>query len=271
MTPFRIAFVLPLFLLAAACASGPRPVPQPHERPETQAPPPSFALTSVTPRSASLMKLVLSAEGEVHVDARDLRWTVRHGERVIGEGRETITPDENGAFSLTLPLTLGKTFEQLQPYQGSEAMELVVTAALGEGGAALTDSRSVRVRAPQVPQVDVVSVQGTRGGPAELTLTYVVTVRNPNPFEVRAGRLDYTALLDGRPILATDLVLATRVPASGEATWDLPAEANVETWGADLGAALRRTELPWGFRGTLSVDGVSVPFDLSGDLKISGR
>lgn len=268
MTPFRIALALPL-LLAVACASGPQPVPQ--ERPATEAPPPSFALTSVKPESASLLKLVLSAEGEVHVDARDLRWTVRHGDRVIGEGRETITPDDEGAFSITLPLTLGKTHEQLQPYQGSEAMELIVTAALGEGDAALTDSRSVRVRAPQVPKVDVVSVQGTRGGPAELTLTYVVTVRNPNPFEVRAGRLDYAALLDGRPILATDLVLATRIPASGEATWDLPAEANVETWGADLGTALRRTELPWGFRGTLSVDGVSVPFDLSGDLKISGR
>lgn len=261
-TPFLAGLAA---LLVAACRSA-APVPDGHA-----AAPPPFELTDVTAENESLLGLSLMVDGHVEPDVtgRELAWTARSGTRVLGTGTSVVQPDEDGDFSLELPLSYGTDAAAIASFQGGETFDLTLTATLSSGGESLVSEVTALVRSPRLPVVDIVSVQASRNVPGALALTYLLQIRNPNAYDVRVGTLVYEAGLGGKVVGAANLPLMTRVPGSTEGMFEIPAVANADNVGKELPAMLRQTELPWGFSGSLKVGGVTVPVDVQGSLKLS--
>ena len=256
-------------LVVSACKSAPEPVPEPKAPPPPKAEP--LELTKAQVVEQSLLEATLELSGKVGpvVTDRTLSWSARTGELSLGEGEVEIAPAADGTFTAPVTLTFGEGREDLAPFQDRESIEIVVEGTLGEGAQAYTASRSPSVRSPLLPAVTITSVQASRDTPGSLALTYLVTIKNPNPFDVRVSTLEYTAGLGGKTVASGDLPLGSRIPASAESMFELPAQLNAENAGKDFGKMIRQPELEWTFSGQLNARKVKVPFDLKGMLPLA--
>ncbi len=256
---------------AAACATPPPPMAAPAPEAPKPAEAPPFELSAFTVKQQTLLGFTLELKGKVAkpAGATPLAWKISALGNDLASGTASVTPDAEGSFAQELKVELGADAAALAPYQKADTFEMVLDARWGEGEAALASSRAVRVRAPKIPVIEIKSVQASRNGPADLGLTYLFNIGNPNPFEVRASTLRYTALLDGKSVATGELPLGAKVPASGENLFEIPGEATANTCGKDITAMLKRAELPWGFNGTLKIGGIEVPIDLRGNVPIS--
>ena len=86
---------------------------------------------------------------------------------------------------------------------------------------------------------------------------------------MRAGALTYSGTLADKTIANTELPLASKVPASSNMEYEIPAQATPDNCGKEFASIVKQTSLPWGFKGTVSIQGVPIPVDLSGSLKLS--
>lgn len=265
--------LVPLLAVVAACATPPPPAPLKVEPPPAptavEADPLEFS--SFVVKQQTLLGLTLQLDGKLGRTGgpRALAWKAAVGESALGSGTWELAPGPDGAFTQELKLELGADAAALAPYQSMDRFQLLLETTLGEGEGAVTRTRAVTVWSPKLPRAEVKSVQASRSGPSELALTYLFNIANPNPFEVRVGLLSYRASIDGRFVGRGELPLSAKVPASGENLFEIPAEANVETFGKDIGLMLKKPEVPWAFVGSLKVGGVEVPVDLKGTVKSS--
>lgn len=224
-------------------------------------------LTGANVTEQSLLKATLLVTGQVRGDVteRSLHWEANAGDKVLGEGEVTIQPSANGDFSAPLVLTFGKSLEDLAPYQSEKSFEVVVTTTLGD----FTASRSRSVRSPLLPVVSVATVRASRSGSRAVALTYLVMVHNPNPFEVRAGNLSYTAYLADKTVGKDEFPLGSTLPASAQSEFEVAAEFNNENSDGTFNALLREDELEWRFSGSIDARSLQIPFELDGTLHLS--
>jgi LEA14-like dessication related protein len=94
-----------------------------------------------------------------------------------------------------------------------------------------------------------------------------VTIHNPNPFPLPAGRLGYGLFLSSKEVVRTDVVIGAPIAPGEEATVAVPLRISV----LKAGTAAARLLLPFtsldvAIRGQAVFDGVPVPLDLSSDL-----
>lgn len=273
----RAVFASGMLALAVACATSPSPPTKSAEAPPAAPRKAPLELTGLTVAEESLQSLELVLSGELNFPRKKaprgpLEWTARTSAGVdLGGGTAELQPDPAGNFAARLPVRFGRTVEALTPLLTEDTMDVVVTAVLGEGDQRLEASRSVRVRTPRPPMVSIVSVQASRQGNQALSLVYLLSIRNPNAFDVRASVLRYRALLADKVVSEGELPLATRIPASTESVFEIPAEAHVQNVGADLPARIRRNDLTWAFAGTVRVGGLEVPIDLSGGIRLTAQ
>lgn len=257
-----------LLVLAAACRTAPQQAPV-----ETAPPPaPPLSIGALVPQTGSLKDASVRLEGLVGPaleGTRSLSWRASWNERTLGEGTAAIHPDGEGRFDASLPLRFGASLEDLQAFQGSEVLEVVLTVSAGDGERRVESQRAVAVRSPRLPEVKMLTVQASRRGSNALGLVYIVAVKNPNPFEVRLGILEYTASLGESAFAKEDLPLAMKIPASGENSFEIPASATVDNVGREFSAMLRRGQFPWSFAGTVTVNGLRIPFELGGEIRLS--
>lgn len=251
-------------VVVSACQTTPAPVPEAAPAAPRAEP---LELTGIEVTEQSLLKASLAVNGKVGPDAleRTLSWKATSGETVLGEGEATLTPDADGAFSVPVEVTFGDSLEALAPYQSRRSLDIVVQATLGQYQA----SRSRAVRSPLLPVVGIATVRASRNEAKSLSLTYSVTVHNPNPFEVRVRTLRYEAGLGGKTVAQGELPLGSKLPPAAESMFDLPGELNTENAGADFNRMVRQPELEWRFSGTLDAREVAIPFELKGMLPIA--
>jgi hypothetical protein len=257
---------------AAGCQSAPAPRPPVVEAAEPEAPADEpLVLGEATTKSQTLRGVTLVLQGDFGPDdtASALTWTAKVFEQEVGAGSAAIAPDPDGRFTVELPLKWGSTREELANFQ-QQALEVVVEVKT-DGAAPLVRTRTVRIRGPLLPTATVVSVQASREGPLALGVTYLLSIRNPNPYEIKVGTLRYEARLSGRPIVKGELPLSAKVPASADNMFEIPAMATTESYGKDIAALLRQTLVPWGFGGTLSAGGIEIPIDVQGEMRLSAN
>lgn len=267
--PFRLLFGLAW--AAAACQSAPAPKPEPVEAVEAEPPADPLAMNeaSATKQTLRGTTLVMAGDFGPGHTATSVTWKATALEHEVGSGTAPMTADEEGRFTLELPITWGTTLEELLEFQ-QEAIGVTVELKT-DGAPPLERTRTVRIRGPLLPSATVLSVQASREGPAALGLTYLLSIRNPNPYEIRLGTLDYEARLAGRPIGKGSVPLSSKVPASADNMFEIPAMATTESYGKDIGALFRQSLVPWGFGGTLAAGGIEIPIDVVGEMKLSAN
>lgn len=269
----RLTKVLSASLLALAACAGEKPRPA---EPMVAAPPPkavepALAIVALTTETQTIEGLVLKLDGHLGPAAtgRELSWSAKAGDREVGQGKLEVAGP--GDFSAPLELTFGNTMADLAPYQDSEVQQLVVEVSVATGDTAVTESRSLRVRSPRLPEAKIVHVQSSRPDRAVLEMTFLLSIKNPNPWEIRVGTVTYTVMLADKTLITSDLPLASKVPGSSESTFEVPAAANAQNCGKDIGPMLKKPELPWAFTGGLKVGAVELPIDLKGTVKVTAE
>jgi len=267
----RIKPIFPVIVMfAVACQTTPPPPPPAPE--PSPAPPPAAKKDPLTIGSVTVEKqalgggdLVANIELGPDNSGTDASYTVKAGERTLSEGTAPLELDADKQATLTIPFTFGADYDALLAYQGNEITEVSLDVTIGGE----TRTRAFRVRSPLLPRVSILSVHASLEDKKTLAVTYRVEIKNPNPFEVRAGTLTYEALLADKSIAKTDLVIAGKIPGSSNAEYEVPAAATPENCGKDFTSIVNKSSAAWGFRGSLSVQGFSIPVDVSGTLKLS--
>ena len=266
MRPSKLVVLLTFAL--GACRTAPP------AKPAAALPPPkplgpAFALTGLTSTTQTLSSLTLDLTGQLRPDvtAREVDWKATIGDREVGHGTAPLSGP--GAFDLTLPASFGKTLQDIQPYQTSDTVTVVVKASVAAGGQKLSDERAVDIRSPLLPKVRIINVESSRPETGVLAFTFLLGIENPNPWDVRVGKLTYTSKLGDLTLPSTNLPLESRVPGSNEMRYEISVGVNADNAGKELKTILHATDLPWTFSGTLTVGGLDVPIDLTGSTAVS--
>ena len=265
----RIAAAALVALALNGCKTAPPPAPPPPPPPAPVKPAePALTLTGLSTASQSLEAVTLNLAGTVGAEAtgRTLSLKVTSGETVLASG--TAALEKTGTFEVPVTVPFGRTPAELQPWQGSETQQLVVEASLANGDQAVTETRALTVRSPLLPSASIINVQGSKDKDL-LDVTARLKVKNPNPFDLKAGNLHYVFTIWGKTVLEDDVPVAGRLPGSSENEFELPAQANVKTHGKEITKLLKGPEAPWTFKGTFKADGLELPVDLAGTLKLS--
>ena len=247
-----------LVLLVACVHETPPPV---VAAPPPPPPRPGLAIGTLEATNGTLLGLTLHATGEVGAEGagKPIAWSAKAGDTELGHGE---LPPATGAFEADLPLVFGDSREALAPYQANQTTSVTVEMKAGDASA----KRALTVRSPLLPKVVAISVQASRNGPEAVGITYMLSVKNPNTYDLRIGTLVYKASLADKVIADTDVPIAAKVPGSSDYEVDIPAEANAQNVGRDV---LRQTDVAWGFHGEVKVGGVLIPVELGGTLKLS--
>jgi LEA14-like dessication related protein len=253
-------------LLVSACRTPPEVVPKRPDEPQAKVTPP-FALTKLTAQSEGLLGLTMHLEGALGpgVTERDLTWTAKRGEQVVGSGTTKIEEGENNTFIADLPIKWGENTADLEPLQSLSTLEVLLETQLGK----YTATRSLQVRSPKLPSAKMLTVQASRTGPQSIGVTFLIALRNPNLFEVRFSNLQYTAFMAEKNVSVGTIPGGTRIPPAAETQFEIPVEANPENCGKDMAALLKMVEMPWSFTGKMRYGTVELPVDLGGHLKVS--
>ena len=132
-----------------------------------------------------------------------------------------------------------------------------------------------------VPKVTVVSVSADRITGTQAFFTVILGIANPNDREVSVAAAEANLTIEGTPVGMATLAAPMTLPAKGESTATLNAQAN---WDAALKIAAElavRARAP-GFSGQIptvryTVSGVAVlegglpiPFNRSGEFRMGG-
>ncbi len=268
MMPSRRSALLLAGALSAlsGCASAPKPA----AAPVVVAPPPvvepALELTGlkVDKHAFSSAELTLSGKVGAQVEARELSWTAKLGDREVATGKTALAGA--GEFSAPVSVTLGSTLADFEGYKSADHLQLTVEARLGDA----TETRAAQLFSPRMPEAKVVQVQASDENGA-LAMTFHFAVKNPNNFELVVDRVDYALEVMGKGV-AKDSLPSSRIPGAGDFTVDFPGLLNeAAAGGAKEFKALiaKRTEYPWTLKGTIKLAGLELPFTQEGVVKLS--
>jgi hypothetical protein len=182
-----------------------------------------------------------------------------------------------GTGSVELPVQL--RWAAVPGIAGVLALEREAGYALGGAVVFLTPGGEVRVPmsasgrlvVPRAPSFQVGKVLLRSASPREIALELRLEVRNPNDFEIPAGRIGCGLLLSGREVVRADVVFAD--PVAGGATASAVVPVRISVLKAGKAAArllLPFTSLDASLKGEAVFGGVPVPLDLSTSILPGG-
>jgi hypothetical protein len=128
-------------------------------------------------------------------------------------------------------------------------------------------SHSGRLAVPRAPKFEVEKVVMRSASPREIALEMRVDVRNPNAFELPAGRIGCGLHLSGKEVVRADLEIAEPIAAGGSAGVTVPLRISV----LKAGKAAARMLLPFSsldvaVKGEARFGGVPVPLELATNI-----
>jgi hypothetical protein len=128
-------------------------------------------------------------------------------------------------------------------------------------------SHAGRLAVPRAPRFGVEKVVMRSASPREIALEMRVDVRNPNAFELPAGRIGCGLHLSGKEVVRADLELAHPIAAGGTAAVTVPLRISVLKAGkAAARMLLPFTSLDVAVKGEAHFGGVPVPLELATNI-----
>ncbi len=240
----------------------------------------------ITFRSASLTSLDLEGAtvsltwdlenpNAFGLDLAKVAWTFD------AEGKRGASGDVPGGLQLRASATSPVTFPVHVRFQdvpgivsllgsGKDEVRYAVAATIGlrtpVGELDLPVSHSDKVRLPGVPRfaLDGLSVRSI--GFDAIVLDVHVRVRNPNPFALPAGRLEYTLSMSGAEVARAQSVAVTPIAGGSSAVVLVPVRIDVGSAGRVATDVARGAEVRVALHGNASLAGIPLPLDLEADL-----
>jgi LEA14-like dessication related protein len=149
------------------------------------------------------------------------------------------------------------------------ALRGTLTVRSGDTVRSLPFAASRQVRVPRLPRVRIQSLEGARYSEEKVDLMLRLGVENPNPFPLRLQGLRYTVLVGGRKLGEGTQGQADIVDAAATGVYPVELAVTTETWGQDVRSLIAKGTLPYEVAGELTGPLVSVPYSLSGDVKLN--
>jgi hypothetical protein len=175
-----------------------------------------------------------------------------------------------GAGSLRLPVQV--RYAAVPGAAEVLALEREAEYALGGAVVFLTPAGEVRVPisasgklvVPRAPQFQVEKVLLRSASPREVTLEMRLDVRNPNDFDLPAGRIGCGLLLSGSEVVRADVVFPAPIAGASTASAVVPIKISMLKAGkAAARLLIPFTSLDASLKGEAVFGGVAVPLDLS--------
>jgi hypothetical protein len=175
-----------------------------------------------------------------------------------------------GAESVVLPVELrfaavpGIARVLAADREAAYALSGAVTFLTPEGEVRVPMAHSGRVAVPRAPTFGVEKVLLRSASPREIALEMRVDVRNPNAFELPAGRIGCGLVLSGKEVVRADLEIPEPIVAGGSAAVTVPLRISVLKAGkAAARMLIPFTSLDVAVKGEAQFGGVPVPLDLA--------
>ncbi|MBM4381493.1 MAG: LEA type 2 family protein [Deltaproteobacteria bacterium] len=260
--------------LAAACASAPPPKPPP---PVPELGPvelsssqglTDFKLSLQTSLKPAEAAHLLGARVEMVVDGNVVKATDVALDKALPAGEATpVELTESGRYV--------NTAEELTAFnaQGGSlkaALRGEFTVRHGEVTQKVEFARARDIRVPRLPKVKAKDAEGGKHSDEEVQVVLYFQVENPNPFPLQVSKLSYTATMLGKQ-MAERSEGGEKIAASSTDTFEVRFPFDASTWGKDVKAKIKAGTLPWTLNGKLEGELFSVPFELSGTLKLSSK
>jgi LEA14-like dessication related protein len=123
---------------------------------------------------------------------------------------------------------------------------------------------SGQVPLPGLPAFRLGGVEPKLAGFTDLEADVHLTIHNPNPFPLPAGRLQYALTLDGQPVASAEAHELKPVAAHSEARLTIPVRISLLGAGRAVAGALRGGGAEVKVTGQARLGAVPVPLDVSG-------
>ncbi|MGQ0508144.1 MAG: LEA type 2 family protein [Myxococcaceae bacterium] len=130
-------------------------------------------------------------------------------------------------------------------------------------------ARSREIRVPRLPSVKLHEMDGARYSAEEVNAIFYLGVINPNPFPIRLNGLKYHVKMAGKELSDGVIGKGEKVSAAATGVFEVHADFNKETFGADAPKVIKGHNIPYEIAGELTGDLVKEPYALTGDLKLN--
>ncbi len=128
---------------------------------------------------------------------------------------------------------------------------------------------SVRQSAVQPPSVTLERVRIVAIADGEATLSVMLRLTNPNPFELAVDAVACDVTLDARPAASVHSIRMEPLPAGGEAKLELGGRVDVAAVATSLMSLGSQLPVAYTLKGTVTLrDGTAVPFARKGDIPV---
>ena len=209
------------------------------------------------------------------LDLAKVAWTLD------AEGKRVASGDVPGGLQLRANATSPLTFPVHVRFQdvpgiaslltsGKDEVRYAVAATIGlrtpVGELDVPVSHADKVRLPGVPRfaLDGLSVRSV--GFDAIVLDVRLRIRNPNPFALPAGHLDYGLSLSGAEVARAKSVGVEPVAGGSSAVVVVPVRIDVGSAGRVASDIARGADVHVGLEGNASLAGIPFPLDLKGNL-----
>jgi hypothetical protein len=151
--------------------------------------------------------------------------------------------------------------------EAAYALQGAVTFLTAGGEVRVPMAHSGQLVVPRAPKFAVEKVLLRSASPREIALEMRMDVRNPNDFELPAGRIGCGLHLSGKEVVHADLEIAQPIVAGGSAAVTVPLRISVFKAGkAAARMLLPFTSLDVAVKGEAHFGGVPVPLDLATNI-----
>ena len=197
------------------------------------------------------------------------------------EGKRVASGDVPGGVQLRANATSPVTFPVHVRFQdvpgiaslltsGKDEVRYTVAATIGlrtpVGELDLPVTHSDRVRLPGIPQFALEGLTVRSIGFDAIVLDLRLRVRNPNPFALPTGHLEYALSVSGAEVARAERVEVTHVAGGSSAVVLVPVRIDVGGAGRVAADIARGAEVRVGLKGDANLAGIPLPLDLKADL-----
>jgi len=135
-------------------------------------------------------------------------------------------------------------------------------------GIALTGCADLTKNLVKDPEVKILDLSVAKFSGQEVDLNLKLNVNNPNPMELKIGKIAYGLNLSGKPVTEGIFEKGVAIPANGANDVIVPLKFKYDAVGSLLTSFLNKTlTKDYELKGTVDVGWFSIPFTKKGELQ----
>lgn len=182
-------------------------------------------------------------------------------------GAATVQPGGTAYLPVELTLAYPEDPAEFLEFTKAEIAKAKVSGSVrtGAGNVALEDTAEFptpRLLVGLIKEAQMASLDEGEAG--EVTLELVLS--NPNPFAVRAEVWDLKLSVAGKDLKAAQLAQGELVQPNAGVGYSEVFKVDKDNWGPDYKTVLKMKKVPYEATGTITVGGVTYPFEAGGSM-----